>query len=678
MTAKDWIFLDENIDETQVRTLCTTFNIPQLAAKVMVNRGYGEIGAAARYLGKNQDSFHEPMLMADMDKAVARIRAAINGGEKITVYGDYDVDGITSVALMVRALRAMGANVGAYIPDRQSEGYGVNRDALKKIAEDKTTLVITVDTGITAADEAEYASEIGLDMIITDHHECKSSLPNVKAVVNPKRPDCSYPFKELAGVGVAFKVICALAGDFRAVLDNYGDIIALGTIADVVSLTDENRAIADYGIKKMLASPNPGLKAVIDIIGSGSKWNSCAVVSYSIAPRLNAAGRMSSAMTAVELLLTEDPAKARLMAERLDVENRRRQSEESLIFDEAVDMINKSDYFGKKVLVLAKRGWHHGIIGVVASRLSDRFNKSCILISVEDEMCKSSGRSVDGMNLFDALSRCSDILEKFGGHAYAAGFSIKEENIPELERRLNEYADEVFPREPIPRIYIDAAVSTSELTLENVRRTDVLCPYGAGNKTPVFAIMGLRICDVRTLSGGKHSRFIGEKDGRTIEIIAFGMGPLADEVAVGDLVDAAGELNINVYNDVERVQLVLADMRSCRIRIGDALPSRDDFADIYRYIKPLPQPICAPVGQLAKEISARVRRRVRREKLLNALAVFADVGIISLGRLGDTVKIQLAPNMSGKKFNLSASGEYIRIKEELERLCAKGENGYEV
>lgn len=675
MAEKEWVFLDENIDEAAVRRLEDSFGLSYLAAKVMVNRGYSSPEAAARFLGKNRDCFHSPALLADMDKAVRRIRAAVDGGEKITVYGDYDVDGITSTALMVRALRELGAETDAYIPDRRLEGYGVNKAALKKIADGGTGLVITVDTGITAVDEAAYAKELGLGLIITDHHECKATLPAAEAVVNPKRPDCAYPFKELAGVGVAFKVICALTGGFQPVLEKYGDIIALGTIADVVSLTDENRAIADYGISKMQCFPNKGLKAVTELIGSSAKWNSSAAVSYSVAPRLNAAGRMSSAMTAVRLLLTENAAEAQSLALELDEENRRRQEVEGQIFNEAVEMIYKNNYFGKKVLVLAKRGWHHGIIGVVASRISDRFNRSCVLISIEDDMCKSSGRSVDGMNLFDALSSCGDLLHKFGGHAYAAGFSIKEENIAELDRRLNEFADKASAGEPVAKLYIDAEVRPADLTLENVRGTEVLCPYGAGNKTPVFALRGLCITELRPLSGGKHCRLTGERDGRRVEIIAFGMGTIVDEYSLGDMIDAAGELNINFYNGIERVQLVLSDIRPAELRIGDILPSRSDFADIYRYIKRLPNPAVTEAAQLSRGISAALRRRIRQRKLINALLVFGDVGIISLGRLNGTLKIELTPNMEGRKFNLAASKKYIEIKAETERLCGERKGG---
>lgn len=666
MAAKEWIFPEKPEDAETVRDFCARFNMPDPVARVMFNRGFDTVESAEMFLGKSIDCLHDPLVMADMDRAAARIRRAVDAGERITVYGDYDVDGITATALMVRYLRERGAEADAYIPNRQSEGYGVNGKALEDIAGRGTKLVVTVDTGITAVPEASLARELGLDLIITDHHECKDVLPEAEAVVNPKRPDCPYPFKELAGVGVAFKLVCALDGGCERALERYGDIVALGTVADVVSLTDENRAIVEYGINKLCSDPNPGLGAVLDIVGPGSKWNSSALVSYSVAPRLNAAGRMSSAMKGVDLLLTEDPAEAAALASELDGENNLRRQVESVIFAEASEMVRQRDSFDKKVLILANRGWHHGIIGVVASRICDKFNKSCILISVEDDRCKSSGRSVEGLNLFEALSSCSDLLEKFGGHAYAAGFSIKEENIPELDRRLNEYADRIFRREPAPRLYIDTVIQVSDLNLDTVRETQRLCPYGAGNKTPVFALTEVRIEDLRTLSEGRHCRLICEKDGRRVEAIAFGMGNIVEEYGVGDIVDLAGEMNINYYNGYERVQLVLSDLRLSRRRPGEILPSRQDFADIYRYIKRQPQPIRCEAALLAARISRAMRRRIKREKLLGALAVFDDVGILRLGTLGDTVKIELLPGETGKKVNLDSSLEYIRIKRSLE------------
>ena len=430
MLEKEWVFLDENLNHAQAEAYAEILDIPVIVAKVLLNRGFTDAAEAKKFLDKNSDSFYSPSLLRDMDKAVARIKEAIEKKENVVVYGDYDVDGITSTALLVSYLRGQGVDAQAYIPDRQNEGYGINKAAVKKISEGGATLLISVDTGITAFEETEYAKELGCDVIITDHHECKQELPNAVAVINPKRMDCNYPFKDLAGVGVAFKLVCAASEKTESeLLNEYADIVALGTIADVVSLKDENRIIAARGIEKLSKNPNTGLAAVISTLGLRQKWNNCAVVSYSIAPRLNAAGRMSNAMIAVDLLLTKDPMEAQELAVRLDDDNKNRQNQEKVIFDEAVEMINSIDLADKKVLVLAKRNWHHGIIGVVASRICERYNKTCILISIEDEWCKSSGRSVEGLNLFDALGNCSDILEKFGGHAYAAGFSIKEEYI---------------------------------------------------------------------------------------------------------------------------------------------------------------------------------------------------------------------------------------------------------
>ncbi len=666
MSAKEWIFPERAADGAVVEEFCARFSIPAPVARVMINRGFDTVESAQRFLDKSLDCLHDPLTMADMERAANRLRLAVEKGEKITIYGDYDVDGITATALMVRYLRELGAEVDAYIPNRKSEGYGVNSSALQTIAASGAKVIVTVDTGITAVDETEYAAALGMDIIITDHHQCKDALPRAAAVVNPKRPDCPYPFKDLAGVGVAFKLVCALEGGCQGPLERFGDIVALGTVADVVSLTDENRAIVEYGINKLCSCPNLGLGALMDIVGKSAKWNGSSLVSYSVAPRLNAAGRMSSAMKGVKLLLTEDRDEAALMARELDEENSLRRQVESVIFDEAAKMAESQDSYNKKVLVLARRGWHHGIIGVVASRICDRFNKTCILISVEDGRCKSSGRSVDGLNLFEALSSCGDILEKFGGHAYAAGFSIKEENIPELDRRLNEYADRIFRREPAPRLYIDALIDICDLNMDTVRASQLLRPYGAGNKNPVFVLQEARIIALRTLSEGRHCRLLCEKDDRRVEVIAFGMGSLADEYGVGDIVDLAGEMNINSYNGNERVQLVLSDMRLSRGLPGDILPNRQDFVGIYRYIKSQPQPICADSVQLAARISRSIRRQIKREKLMGALAVFDDVGILRLGALGSMVRIELLPGEPGSKVNLDSSPEYIRLRRSLE------------
>lgn len=665
MIEKDWTFLDEDISQAQSEAYAQLFDIPVIVAKVLLNRGLTDAADAKKFLDKDYDNFYSPKLLCDMDKAVERIERAIRDKEKVVVYGDYDVDGITSTALMVRYLRSRGLETSSYIPDRQDEGYGINKAAVKKICDDKTTLMISVDTGITAFEETKYAKELGCDVIITDHHECKEELPEAVAVINPKRMDCEYPFKDLAGVGVAFKLICALENDSEnELLDKYSDLVALGTIADVVSLKDENRIIASRGIDKLSKNPNIGLAAVIATLGVRQKWNNCAVVSYSIAPRLNAAGRMSNAMTAVNLLLTNDPIEANELAVKLDDENKRRQDEEKIIFEEAVEMLNNQDISDKKVLVLAKRNWHHGIIGVVASRICEKYNKSCILISIEDDWCKSSGRSIDGINLYDALSECADILEKFGGHAYAAGFSIKEEFIPELDRRLNDFARKNGSEAKKPQLLIDSRITVEDINVTTIRKTERLAPYGAGNKVPVFALMGAKIIDIKTLSDGKHCRILAESEHKKVEAIAFGAGSLADEYCVGDIVDLAGELNINLYNGQIRLQIILCGIRYSHKDIKDVFPDKQDFADIYRFLKASGN-ISAEVSLLTKKISDALKRRIMRDKLINVLRVFNDTKILVYHMIGDVVQIKLLETEKGVKIALDKSEEYKRIKEEL-------------
>lgn len=668
MLEKEWVFLDENISQAQAQAYSEIFDIPTIVAKVLLNRGFTDAADAKKFLEKDSGSFYSPSLLKDMDKAVARIKKAIENKEHVVVYGDYDVDGITSTALVVSYLREQGVDTHAYIPDRQNEGYGINKNAIEKIHESGATLIISVDTGITAFEETEYAASLGCDVIITDHHECKAELPHAVAVVNPKRMDCEYPFKDLAGVGVAFKLVCAASDKSEnELLNQYADLVALGTIADVVSLRDENRIIAARGIEKLSKNPNIGLAAVISTLGLRQKWNNCAVVSYSIAPRLNAAGRMSNAMIAVDLLLTNDEATAQDLAIKLDEDNRNRQNEEKIIFDQAVEMINNIDLADKKVLVLAKRNWHHGIIGVVASRICEKYNKTCILISIEDDWCKSSGRSVEGLNLFDALGNCADILEKFGGHAYAAGFSIKEEYIGELDRRLNEFAKSCDIEEKLPRLLIDSKITVEDINAATIRKTEVLAPYGAGNKVPVFALMNARVVDVKTLSDGKHCRFLVESGKRIVETIAFGAGSLASEYCPEDIVDLAGELNINLYNGQTRLQLILSGIRFSHKGIGDVLPDRQDFVDIYKFLRQKGN-INEDMANLSGILSEKFGRRIMRDKILNVLRVFKDLAILNYHKLGDIVQITLLETEKGKKVSIDKSSEYQRIKKEAEEL----------
>ncbi len=668
MTEKEWIFPSENIDEELVCEYAKTFEIPKIVARVLINRGFTDINETKKFLDKNSSSFYSAFLLRDMDKAVERINKAIENNEKVVVYGDYDVDGITSTALVVEFLRSCGVETDYYIPDRKDEGYGINKKAIDKIAKDGATLLISVDTGITAYEETKYAKALGIDVIITDHHECKDTLPEAIAVINPKRNDSEYPFKDLAGVGVAFKLVCAASGKSEGeILSQYADIVALGTIADVVSLKDENRIIAARGMEKIAENPNIGLSAVISTLSLKQKWNNCAVVSYSLAPRLNAAGRMSNAKSAVELLLTRDEEKAEELAVKLDEENKTRQQVEKKIFEQAVEMLNDYDISKKKVLVLAKRDWHHGIIGVVASRLCEKYNKTCILISIEDEWCKSSGRSAEGFNLYDALTECSDILEKFGGHAYAAGFSIKEEYIKELDRRLNDFAGKHETGEIIPKLMIDSLINIEDIDASVIQKTQVLAPYGAGNKAPIFALMDVTIADIRPLSEGKHARILVESYGKLFETIAFGGGSIVNEYRVGDTIDVAGELNINLYNGQTRLQMIVSGIRMSHFSVSSVLPDRRDFADIYRFLKSRENTKCE-IPDLLRTLSKAIGRRIMREKLINVLRVFKDTEILDYYKLGNVLQIVMHETEKGKKVSIDKSVEYQKIKKEVELI----------
>lgn len=561
--SKKWIIY--NSDLNKINEISRKFNISTLVATVVLNRGIDQDEDIESFFKKDIGKVHDPFLLKDMDKAVSRINTALKKGEKITVYGDYDVDGVTSTSILVDYLRKCHATVEYYIPDRIDEGYGVNRQALEMIYNNGTKLVITVDSGITAVDEVEYANALGLDMIITDHHECKEEIPKAYAVINPKQTECLYPYKELAGVGVTFKLIQALAGKEKRfeVIEQYSDIVCLGTIADVVPLLGENRLIVDYGLKLMERTDNLGLKALIRVAGLNSKKIGTGTVGFTIAPRVNAAGRIGSALRAVELFLTDDEKTANEIARELNEENRSRQATEAKILDEAMNLI-KSDFdFNKqKVMVLCGENWHHGVIGIVASRITDKFYRPSILIALEGEEGKGSGRSVDGFNLFEALTECGHHLVKFGGHELAAGLTIKREEIPEFSKNIDEYAkSRLCDDDLIPRIYIDSEIKVNHLNFSTIKQLETLEPFGMGNAGPVFALRNVTISDIRSVGEGKHLKMRIEKDGTYVDAIGFNMGEYENKFIAGDHVDIACTLSINSYRGQDSIQLILKDMK---------------------------------------------------------------------------------------------------------------------
>lgn len=558
---KRWNILYKDIDTKTVAAIESAAAVSPLLARLLAVRGVSPEDAAA-YLAPGLSSLYDPFAMQDMGSAVDRIQNAIKNRERITVYGDYDVDGICAVTVLLSYLKSEGAVCGFYIPDREREGYGVNADAIRKIAADGTKLIITVDTGITAVQEVITAREYGMDMIITDHHSIGDVLPKAAAVVNPKRTDCAYPFKALCGAGVAFKLVCALSGDTKRMVTEYCDIVALATVADVVSLCGENRALTALGLRKMRKMPSVGLSALFEVAGITSGGLSSYQISFGAAPRLNAAGRMGSCMPAVRLLLTDSPEEAAELAASLDGQNVSRKSAGEDIYSDALLKIKEGNYENDKVLVLACDGWHHGIIGIIASKLTEQFYKPTVLISTHDGTGKGSGRSIPGLNLYEALRHAEPLLDRYGGHALAAGLTIPAENIDALRASLNAYADTVLSEEDMmPVIDIDAPLDISLPLLSVAKQLDLLEPFGAGNAKPVFLMENVTVSAVRTSKDKKHLFLRLFKNGAAVDAVAFGKGDLYEDLSRGDALDVVGELHINTYGGVETPQIIMLDLR---------------------------------------------------------------------------------------------------------------------
>ncbi|MDY3014290.1 MAG: single-stranded-DNA-specific exonuclease RecJ [Evtepia sp.] len=583
--------------------------IPTLVASTLCAREITCLDEARMLLSSGEDQLQDPFLMKDMDLAVARIGRALRNGEKIAVYGDYDVDGITSTCLLTHYLRSQGGEVIYYIPNRLEEGYGVNNQALDQLAQEGVKLIITVDCGITAVEEVRYAAGLGLDMIITDHHECKEELPAALAVVDPRRKDCPYPFKELAGVGVALKLVMALGGParYRALFHEYADLTAVGTVADVMQLLGENRTIVRVGLNHLKKTKRRGLYALMLEAGTLNRAITSTTVGYCLSPRINAAGRMGRAAMAAELILTEDTSRAELLAHELCELNRQRQAVELSIFNQCLDQLSGRKQYD--CLVLADKTWHQGVVGIVASRLSEQFACPVFMICLqEDGKGKGSCRSYGGFNLFCALDQCSDLLEGYGGHMLAAGFSIKEENIPAFRERMQEIVRaNTGGEEMVSTLQIDGEIeNASILTVEEVEALSMLEPYGAGNPKPVFSLSGVTVTCLSDVGGGRHLKMRASRDGRTVDMIFFSVTRAQSGLSVGDKADVAFYPQINEYRGSRTVQLHLVDLRPSystkqlseqelyrrfcrgeRITPWEArsmIPRRDEFAAVWRYL----------------------------------------------------------------------------------------------
>ncbi len=566
MQEKIWNYKNKAFSKEEIEAFSSTSGLPPAMAVLLMNRGIKTEKAANSYMRKSLEDIHNPFMLDGMEEATERILSAMEKKEKIVIYGDYDVDGITATSTVYKFLKSQGADVSYYIPDRFSEGYGINVLAINKIARSGAKLMITVDCGITACGEVEFAKTQGLDIIITDHHSCHEELPKAVAAINPKRADSSYPFPHLAGVGVAFKLVLALAIKLgintREVFMEYVDMVALGTIADVVPLTGENRVIADKGINAIENTKNKGMKALLNIAGAGGKCVDVNAVAFFASPRLNAAGRLENAALSVELMTCNDEERAKEIAEHLDELNAKRKEIEQKIFDEAYKQAEEMPE-DTLVYVLVGEGWNHGVIGIVASRISEAFYRPCILISVEDGKGKGSGRSVPEMNLFDALSDSEELLTAFGGHSQAAGLSIAEECIGEFTKKINEFAKKnVDTASLVPKLYIDCNLSGASVTMQAAKMIETLAPFGEGNEVPVFSMQGLKVMAVQSMGADKKHLRLRLSDGNnTFNAVGFGMGELEEKLSTGMAVNIAFNMNINTYQGNENLQLILKDIK---------------------------------------------------------------------------------------------------------------------
>lgn len=606
MSRKKWCV--SALDKELASDIAEEYDIDPFCSLLLVSRGITDDSEIFDFFSK-ECRLSDPFEIKDMDKAVERIREAIDKKEKILIYGDYDADGVTSTALLYLYLKSENADVITYIPDRNSEGYGLNLDAVKEIGEKGVNLIITVDNGISAFNEAEYISALGMDLVITDHHKASHTLPKAVAVVDPHRYDCPSEFKLWAGVGVAFKLVCALSDKSTdELLDLYSDIVTIGTIGDIVSLTGENRSIVKHGLRTISKSTRPGVKALKKIAGVDGKAINATTVAFSIVPRINAIGRISSAEDAFRLLVSESEGSALPYAQMVDSSNVARQDIEKIISGEAEAQIrNNPDMLYDRVLIFSGENWHGGVIGIVAARLTQKYGKPCIVITDDGKEAKGSGRSIEGFSLYDAINSASHLLNHFGGHTLAAGFGLDSENIDEFKRAIQNYAKTV--EMPFATVDLDCRLKPEFISADVLDVISELEPFGAGNPQPIFGLFGMTITSLQPIGGGKHIRLNLKRGNATVTALYFGITISDFPYNEGDLVDLAVRLEKNEYMGQTKVSIYIKDIRmsgtddekylkSVRLyeklrrreklsekQINFITPTRQNIADVFRFIR---------------------------------------------------------------------------------------------
>lgn len=645
-----------SVDGYLIDELSKETGLSKLITRILINRGIASKNSVEEFFS-NSSVLYDPFLMKDMDKAVERIMRALDENEKLAVFGDYDADGITATALVYTFLQSLGADIIYTLPERDDSGYGLNADTVALYKEKGINLVITVDTGITAFEETDMFNEIGIDVVITDHHMPRENIPNAYAVVDPHREDCKYPYKNLAGVGVAFKLICALADNRKSkeLLAVYSDMIALGSVADLVPVTDENRYLIREGLKKINNNPNDGIKALIETTGYSGKEITVSGISFGLAPRINAAGRVSSPLRALDLLLSTDTVTALNFADILCRDNEQRRELEAEIFKNAVyEIENDCNVSDRDILVVSGENWHQGVIGIVAAKIVEKYGKPVILLTNDGTVAQGSGRSVNGFNILEAISSCADILHKFGGHEYAAGVQLDAEAVDEFRERINEYTVNSNSNVTEAVLKIDSGVVLKDINLLLAHSISLLEPFGVGNEQPVFALNNVIISSVVPVGKGKHLK-INVTDGNGYMPVMFFSTTLDKfPYSEGDRIDIAFTLSTNVWNGRENVSVSAIDSRPSSSYLKadnslslygthdipkDKLPCMQDFRDVYSYIE-YKRISCFDLYILSDVIN-RKTGRMTALKMKIIIDVFTELGIMSSYFKGTKAEIKI-------------------------------------
>ena len=657
-----------NYDKNLAKELAEECDIDPIVALIASARGYEDPTALEEFLS-DEPQFSDPHEMADIEKAAEIVESFIESGEKIAIYGDYDCDGVTATALLYNYLRTRGANCCYYIPDRFDEGYGMNINAVKKLFNEHTKLIITVDNGIVCHEEIALARELGMSVVVTDHHLPSDTLPDADAVVDPHLKHCASSFKEICGAQVVFRLICVLENkEPEELIPYFADILSLAVVADIMPLTLENRSVVKFGTEKIKSSPLTGISALANVAGLDINSVNASRIAFTLCPRINAAGRMGRAERAVELLTTDNMMTALELANEIDAENAKRQQIEKTIFEEACKIIENEKLMYDRVIVAAGTGWHHGVVGIVAARITEKYGCPAVLISLDDELACGSGRSIEGFSLFKAINSCKDLMIKFGGHDQAAGVTLSPEDVPEFRRRINEYALTLDFVPPV--ITLDCKLNPSALSLDLAFALEVLEPFGFGNKTPLFGVFGVRLERITPVANNKHLRLLLSRGNNSFQAMLFGVSTDNFCFKVGDILDLAVNVEANLFRGEYSVSVLTKAIRMSETDDDSLFESVNEYNKYMSGNEFSVNKICPTreeVGEIYKKITEEEVLPDRIKYIFMNKIGFAktSVSLTVLEELGLIVKTDKGfyKAVTGMKTNLLNSHTYKELQE---------------